>query len=70
MDLIKSDLISFQQIELIDELVDKFNCFWKRYLGDPSMFLLNITKPYFYMQHQPLWKLIEKYYILFLHRLI
>lgn len=61
IDLIDSEVIRYPQIELTDELVDKFNCIWKRYLGESSIFTPDITKPYFHMQHEPFWKLVEKY---------
>lgn len=61
IDLIESEVIRYPQIELTDELIDKFNCIWKRYLGESSIFTPDITKPYFHMQHEPFWKLVEKY---------
>lgn len=61
MDLIESEDIRYPQIELTDELVDKFNYIWKRYLGESSIFTPDITKPYFHMQHEPFWKLVGKY---------
>lgn len=61
IDLIECKVIRYPQIELTDELIDKFNCIWKRYLGESSIFTRDITKPYFHMQHEPFWKLVEKY---------
>lgn len=61
IDLIESEVIRYPQIELTDELIDKFNCIWKRYLDESSIFTPDITKPYFHMQHEPFWKLVEKY---------
>jgi len=61
IDLIESKVIRYPQIELTDELITKFNMVWNRYLGESSIFSRDITKPYFHMQHEPFWKLIEKY---------
>lgn len=61
IDLIESEVIRYPQIELTDALVDRFNYIWKRYLGESSIFSPDITKPYFHMQHEPFWKLVEKY---------
>ena len=61
IDLIESKIICYPQIELTDELVDRFNHLWRRYLGESSVFSPDITKPYFHMQHEPFWKLVEKY---------
>ena len=61
IDLIESGVVRYPQIELTDELIDKFNFIWRRYLGESSIFTADITKPYFHMQHEPFWKLVEKY---------
>lgn len=61
IDLIESEVIRYPQIELTDELVDRFNYIWRRFLGESSLFTSDITKPYFHMQHEPFWKLVEKY---------
>lgn len=61
IDLIECEVIRYPQIELTDKLIDKFNFIWKRYLGESSIFTRDITKPYFHMQYEPFWKLVEKY---------
>lgn len=61
IDLVESNVIRYPQIELTDELVYQFNVTWKRYLGESSIFTPDIAKPYFHMQHEPFWKLVEKY---------
>lgn len=61
IDLIESEVIRYPQIELTDKLIDNFNFTWKRYLGKSSIFTPDITKPYFHMQREPFWKLVEKY---------
>lgn len=61
MDLVESNTIRYPQIELTDELVSQFKTVWRRYLVEPSFFSPDIAKPYFHMQHEPFWKLVEKY---------
>ena len=61
IDLIECEFIRYPQIELTDELVNKFNSIWRRYLGESSIFSPDISKPYFHMQHEPFWELVEKY---------
>ena len=61
MDLVESKVIRNPRIELTDGLVRKFNSVWKRYLGESSIFTPDITKPYFHMQYEPFWNLVEKH---------
>ena len=61
MDLVESKVIRHPRIELTDGLVRKFNSVWKRYLGESSIFTPDITKPYFHMQYEPFWNLVEKH---------
>lgn len=61
IDLVECNIIRFPQIELTDELINQFNLIWRKYLGESSIFSPDITKPYFHMQYEPFWKLIEKY---------
>ena len=61
MDLVESKVIRNPRIELTDGLVRKFNSVWKRYMGKSSIFTPDITKPYFHMQYEPFWNLVEKH---------
>ena len=61
MDLVECNFIRNPRIELTDELVRKFNSVWKRYMGESSIFTPDITKPYFHMQYEPFWNLVEKH---------
>ena len=61
IDLVECNFIRNPRIELTDELVRKFNSVWKRYLGESSIFTPDITKPYFHMQYEPFWNLVEKH---------
>lgn len=59
IDLIDDKKITSQDIELTDLLVNKFNQVWKRYLGTSSIFTPDIAKPFFHMQHESFWRLVE-----------
>ena len=60
IDLVEEGEIFDPCIELTDELINKFNDIWLRYLGNSAIFTPDISKPYFHMQHEPFWSLIEK----------
>ena len=59
IDLVEEDFILYPRIDLTDELNEKFNEIWHRYLGTSSIFTPDICKPYFHMQHEPFWRLVE-----------
>ncbi len=59
IDLIEDNLIMSPRIALTDELNDKFNEIWHRYLGMSSIFTPDICKPYFHLQHESFWRLVE-----------
>lgn len=59
IDLVEEGVIASPRIELSDELVDKFNKVWHHYLGTSTIFTPDITKPYFHMQHETFWRLVE-----------
>lgn len=59
IDLVEEDFILYPCIDLTDELNEKFNEIWHRYLGMSSIFTPDICKPYFHMQHEPFWRLVE-----------
>lgn len=61
IDLVEENVITGPEIKLTDQLVEKFDAIWRRYLGMSSIFTPDICKPYFHMQHEPFWKLVEKY---------
>lgn len=60
MELIEQGVITSNEIELTDSLVDKFNDIWHRYRGATSIFTPDIGKPYYHMQHEPFWHLVEE----------
>lgn len=59
IDLVEEGVIASPRIELSEELVDKFNKVWHHYLGTSAIFTPDITKPYFHMQHESFWRLVE-----------
>ena len=59
IDLMEEGEITSPSIELSDNLDRKFNAIWRRYLGESYIFTPDITKPFFHMQHEAFWKLVE-----------
>ena len=59
IDLVEKGIITSSHIELSEELVDGFNATWKRYLGLSTIFTPDIGKPFFHMQHERFWRLVE-----------
>ena len=59
IDLIEEELIMTPYIDLSDELVERFNDIWHKYLGTSAIFTPDICKPYFHMQHESFWRLVE-----------
>ena len=60
IDLVEEGFIQTPYIKLTNELNDKFNELWHRYLGASAIFIPDICKPYFHMQHESFWRLVEK----------
>ena len=59
IDLVEEGVIATPHIELSDELEKRFNEIWHHYLGTSAIFTPDITKPYFHMQHESFWRLVE-----------
>ena len=59
IDLIEENVILTPYIYLSDGVVEKFEAVWHRYLGMSSIFTPDICKPYFHMQHESFWRLVE-----------
>ena len=59
IDLVEEDVILTPYIDLSDGLIEKFEAVWHRYLGASAIFTPDISKPYFHMQHESFWKLVE-----------
>ncbi len=59
IDLVEEEVILTPYIDLSDGLIEKFEAVWHRYLGTSSIFTPDICKPYFHMQHEAFWRLVE-----------
>lgn len=59
IDLVEDGMIATPRIVLSDELIDRFNKVWHHYLGISAIFSPDITKPFFHMQHERFWRLVE-----------
>lgn len=59
IDLVEEGAIHSPCIELTDQLDNKFNELWYRYLGQSAVFTPDINKPFFHMQHEAFWRLVE-----------
>lgn len=59
IDLVEDGMIATPRIVLSDELIDRFNQVWHHYLGISAIFSPDITKPFFHMQHERFWRLVE-----------
>lgn len=57
--LVEKGNIASSHIELSEELVECFYETWVRYVGKTSAFTPDIAKPFFHMQHESFWKLVE-----------
>lgn len=60
IDMIETKAICSPKIELTDELVRKFNHTWMKYVGNSTIFSPKVETPYFHMQYEPFWTLVEK----------
>ncbi len=59
INLIGRKCICSPEIELSDELIDEFKRIWRDRLPSSCPFTCDIGKPFFYMQHEPFWRLID-----------
>lgn len=59
IELIEKEIINSTHIELSEELVECFKETWKCNLGHFSIFCSDIAKPFFHMQHESFWKLVD-----------
>lgn len=59
IDLVEEGSIASPHIRLTDALEKKFHEVWHRYLGNSAVFTPDIAKPYFHMQHESFWWLVE-----------
>ena len=60
IDMIEDRNIDSPQIHLTEELEVTFGKVWNRYVGKSPVFIPDISKPFFHMQHEPFWWLEER----------
>lgn len=59
IDLVEEEWIATPRVKLTERLVKRFEEVWKRYLGTSPVFSPDISKPFFHMQHEEFWRLVE-----------
>ena len=59
MSLIEQGEITSPDIELTDGLVECFKRIWNKKLPASCPFTCDIGKPFYHMQHEPFWRLVE-----------
>lgn len=60
IDMIANERVNSPCIELTDALEKEFKETWERYVGYSTIFSPDITKPFFHLQHEPFWWLVDK----------
>lgn len=58
IDLVANDVIQDTKVRLTDQLVDKFYEIWQ-YMVSTSFYKPDITMPFYHMQDEPFWELVE-----------
>lgn len=59
MRLVGRGVVCSPEIELTDELVDEFKSVWTEKLPATCPFSCSIGQPFYHMQHEPFWRLLE-----------
>lgn len=59
MRLVERGVINSPEIELLDELVAEFKSVWEEKVPASCPFSCSIGQPFFHMQHEPFWRLLE-----------
>ena len=62
IDLVERGVIDSNCIELSDALVRTFDANTKKYIGVSMIFKPNIGQPFYHMQNEPFWHLVESVY--------
>lgn len=60
MDLVESGAITSQRIYLTDGLIAAFKQNAGRYIGHSVVFKPDITKPFYHLDHEPFWRLVQR----------
>lgn len=59
IDLVESGVIVDNHIELSDILINTFNANAKKFYARSPLFKPEVTKPFFHMQHELFWRLVD-----------
>lgn len=60
IDMVESGQIYDGRIELTDNLEQRFNALFRKYIGTSLLFRADVCKPYYHMQHECFWHLVLK----------
>lgn len=60
IDMVESGQICEGRIELTDQLEQRFNALFRKYIGKSLLFRPDVCKPYYHMLHECFWHLIPK----------
>ena len=60
IDMVEEGRIVCNHIRLSEELEERFGEIWSRYLGNSAVFTPDIAKPFFHMQYESFWWLVER----------
>lgn len=60
IDQIEQGRMPTPYIGLTEELIECFAEIWNRYVGASALWRLNICQPYYHMQHESFWRLVER----------
>ena len=59
IDLVESGVIVDNHIDLSDILINTFNANAKKFYAHSPLFKPEVTKPFFHMQHESFWRLVD-----------
>lgn len=59
IDLVESGVIVDNHIELSDIFINTFNANAKKFYAHSPLFKPEVTKPFFHMQHESFWRLVD-----------
>lgn len=61
IDLVENGVIIDNRIELSDILINTFNANAKKFYAHSPLFKPEVTKPFYHMQHESFWRLVDSY---------
>jgi len=57
IDLIEEGVIDASFFDLDDTLANKFHELWNKYVPSTSIFMADVCKPFYHLNHEPFWHL-------------